>query len=226
VSFATKFEKARLPLVIGLLAMSGMALGGCMSSPTYGTDKTSGEQFVDDITGILSLGPKKHAKIDYKPRPELVKPETTAVLPPPQDSVTTASNSAWPESPEQRLARIRSEATANQDNAAYRPLVDPDVSMQAQPIVPAEGPDADKFGRRRNPTQQREDFKKALAEQNSSGVVTTRKYLSDPPLVYREPAATAPINDIGEDEWKKERDAKRAARSDKENAGSVPLGRL
>lgn len=213
MSFATKFEKARVPLVVGLLAVSGMALGGCMSSPTYGTDKTSGEQFIDDITGILSLAPKKRASIDYKPRPELVKPETTAVLPPPQDDVTTASNSAWPESPEQRLARIRAEATANQDNPAYRPNIAHDVSPNARALGPTDGPEADKMARPPTPAEQREQFKKALAERNSAGVVTQRKYLSEPPLVYREPAATAPVNDIGEDEWKKERDAKRAARS-------------
>jgi hypothetical protein len=61
---------------------------------------------------------------------------------------------------------------------------------------------------------QREEFNKRLAE-NRQGSSTKRKYLSEPPLVYREPAATAPTGDVGEDEWKKDRREKRAARKDK-----------
>ena len=65
--------RARLWLCAPLVA-SGLMLGGCMGSPTYGTDKTSTEQLASDLTGILSIAPKKRDPIDYKPRPELVKP--------------------------------------------------------------------------------------------------------------------------------------------------------
>jgi hypothetical protein len=57
----------------------------------------------------------------------------------------------------------------------------------------------------------REAYKKRLVE-SKQGSDTNRKYLSEPPLTYRQPAATAPTNDIGEDEYKKERRAKAAAR--------------
>jgi hypothetical protein len=194
VIFATAMERARVPLVIGVVAVCGAALGGCMS-PTYGTGKTANQQLVEDLTGILSLGPKERPKIDYKPRPDLVKPETTAVLPPPQDDVTTASSAAWPESPEQRLARIRAEATANRDNPLYRPSVQVDHPGSAS-TTPA----------------QSAQVRQALAENN--GAVSRRKYLSEPPLVYREPSATAPVGELGEDEWKKERSAKREARAE------------
>ena len=51
----------------------------------------------------------------------------------------------------------------------------------------------------------------SLKEQRQ-GSETTRKYLSEPPLDYRQAAATAPQDDIGEDECVKERAAKKAAR--------------
>lgn len=209
MTVANNFGKARVPLVVGVLASCGIALGGCMSSPTYGTGKPAGEQFIEDVTGILSLAPKDRPKIDYKPRPELVTPETTAVLPPPQDSVTTASNGVWPESPEERLARIRAEATENQTNPLYRPSVQTDIA--AVSVDRNFDPERDASQTPRNPQAQREAFKKALAERQGSN--TQRKYLSEPPLTYRVPADTAPVDDIGEDEWKKERDAKRQARA-------------
>lgn len=210
MTFSIVFDRARVPLAIGAVAMSSLLVAGCMGSPTYGTGKTANQQLAEDLTGILSLAPKKRQRIDYKPRPELVKPDTTAVLPPPQDSVTTASNSAWPESPEQRLARIRAEATENQGNSLYRPQVEADTIGTAPPAV-RYGRDADPLAVPPNPAQQRAAFKRALAENN--GAIPQRRYLSDPPLVYREPSATAPVNDIGVDEWKKERDAKRDSRN-------------
>lgn len=213
--FSIKRDRVRVPLAIGV-AVSALSLAGCMSSPTYGTGKTANQQFVEDLSGILSLGPKDRQKIDYKPRPELVQPESTAVLPPPQDDITMASSSAWPESPEERLARIRATATANQDNSAFRSEVQADSIGRSAAATPIEGPDADPLARKPNPAQQRAAFKQALSERN--GAVPQRKYLSEPPLVYREPAATAPVNDIGEDEWKKERDAQRASASGKKRS--------
>ena len=209
----TRKSALRLPVAMSAIVVSGMALGGCMGSPTYGTDKTANQQLVEDLTGILSLAPDENPGIQYKPRPELVKPETMAVLPPPQDGVTTAS-AAWPESPEARRARIRAEATANQDNPLYRSGVTADISVNEQYRGPLEGPDADPLVvmQTRNPQSQRAEMQRRLAIQNSSGDPTSRRYLSEPPIEYRAPAATAPTDDIGEDEWRKERDARRAAR--------------
>jgi hypothetical protein len=187
-----------MPLVIGVAAVSTLALSGCMGSPTYGTDKTANEQLIEDLTGVLSLAPKNRPKIEYQPRPELVRPETTAVLPPPQDNVRTAS-AAWPESPEQRRARLRQEATDNQENPTYRSPILHDTTPGAERLL--------------TPQEQRAEFKRRLALQNAADP-TTRRYLSEPPLDYRTAAATAPTDQLGEDEWKKERDAKKAARKD------------
>lgn len=204
--------KTALRLVCGaLMGVSALGLSGCMGAPTYGTGTPADEQLLRDMTGALSLAPKDNPEIDYAPRPGIVMPASKDVLPPPQEDVT-ASNSQWPESPEQRLARIRTEATANQDNPMYEPNIVRDVQS---------GKKRPSGGRMRwNDTEyqgvdpsgsKREAFNKRLAE-NRQGSPTQRRYLSEPPLVYRQPAGDAPIGDVGEDEWRKEREARRAAR--------------
>lgn len=195
-------------LGLGLVGASALALGGCMGSPTYGTDKTANAQLMSDLSGALSigLGDKKRNEIEYQPRPELVKPQTTAVLPPPQDSVTASTAAGWPESPEQRIARIRREATANQDNPAYRsPVVNDIGEVNTANLTPG---------------QQREEFRRMRRE--SAGSATERRMLSEPPLEYRVPAATAPVGDLGESEDRKERQAKRDAKNKrKSNRGAI-----
>jgi hypothetical protein len=218
---------ARL-FVVAPLFVSGALLAGCVGTPTYGTGKAADEQLLEDVTGILSLGPKDKPQVDYKPRPELVrpgKPDPNAVaagvaapLPAPQENVTTASNGAWPESPEAMRARLRAEATANEDNPNYVSPIEADGAVGKSKGVTslARLNDRGNFEDTPDPDQQRAEFKRRKAE-TGQGSPTTRKYLSEPPLVYREAAVTAPSDDLGEDEWKKERRAKRNAK--KKNSG-------
>lgn len=184
------------------LAVSAMLISAC-SGTTYGTGVTSEEQLVRDLTGALSLAPEKKEPIEYSPRPGIVKPPSTEVLPPPQESVATPENPAWPESPEERLARVRAEATANQDNPLYRPNIIRDLDND-KPRPQTLSVDS------RTREEQRQEFlrRRQLATQ---GDPTRRRYLSDPPTEYRQPAESAPVGELGEDEWKKERAAKRAA---------------
>ena len=204
------------------LGLTALALSGCMSSPTYGTDKTAGEQLVNDVSGILSLTPPKRERIAYQPRPELVKPAPgeAVQLPEPQQSVAE-SNPAWPESPEQKRARLRAEADANRNKPGWKPEIDPD--MARADAAPRKTTPLGASPRYRDsgakvlhdtsptPNQQREMFKQQLAA-NRQGSPTERKFLSEPPVEYRQPAATAPTDDLGEDELKKERRLKAAAR--------------
>ncbi|TIP99676.1 MAG: hypothetical protein E5X57_35510, partial [Mesorhizobium sp.] len=44
------------------------------------------------------------------------------------------------------------------------------------------------------------EVKRRLAEQKQ-GDPNTRRYLSEPPVQYRAAAATAPVDDLGEDEY-------------------------
>ena len=212
---------ARVALLAPLV-VSGMALSGCMGSPTYGTDKPAATQLADDLTSAFSIVPKAKNRIDYKPRPELVKPGPgQKELPPPQESIATAS-ADWPESPEQRRARLRADATLHQDDPSYQAQIVDDVQTDPAAIKaalkesgsshpPAWKPaDSDK-GRAA-------EVKRRLAE-SKQGDPNTRKYLSEPPVQYRAAAGTAPVDDLGEDEYKKERRLKREAAAKNKSGG-------
>lgn len=187
------------------VAASAFTLSGCMGmAPTYGTGKPADTQLMEDVTGMFSLSPKKKEQIDYKPRPELVKPATVEALPPPQDDIKTASAGAWPESPEARLARIRADATANRDNLDFEPEVNVPIEKNRRMLRATKGDDVNMDGTTPSIEKQRKDFNERLA-MNNQGSPTQRRYLSEPPLEYRAPAATAPSDDVGEDEWKKEK---------------------
>jgi hypothetical protein len=209
---------------LGLLS-AGLALSGCMSSPTYGTGTTANQQLLDDLSSFGRITPKRGPKIAYKPRPDLVT--TTADskdLPPPQKDIASASNPNWPESPEERRARLRAEATAHQDDPTYEPKIATDGGGGTAPS-PAALEAQDKFTHNStgyvNSAGKRAEFKRRIAE-NKQGSPTARKYLSEPPLSYRKPAPTAPANELGQDETKKERERKAAARKKAGKSGWSP----
>lgn len=201
-------ENARMTRRISagaIVAASAMALSGCVGmAPTYGTGKAADTQLMEDVSSMFSLTPKKKDQIDYKPRPELVKPAKADALPAPQDNITTASAGAWPESPEARMARIRAEATANRDNLDFQPEVELDVKPARQTIRATRGDDVNLDGSTKSIESQRKDFNQRLA-MTRQGSPTERRFLSEPPIEYRQPAATAATDDVGEDEWKKDR---------------------
>jgi hypothetical protein len=209
----------RITVLSALFA--SLAIAGCASSPTYGTDKTSGAQLLDDVSNIASFN-KKRTPIVYNPRPQLVRPATGAAanaqLPQPQGNVVAENSANWPESPEQRRRRIRDTATANQNNPRFVPEVENDLPVakspntreygmfndRTPPVVPAGSPSQNKGA----------EFR-ARKLASTAGSPTTRRYLSEPPLEYRAPAQTAATGDLGEDEVKKERERKAAARKNK-----------
>lgn len=202
------------PLFFGAAVVCASAfLSGCLASPTYGTDKTANQQLMEDVGSILSLGPRRgESEIAYTPRPALVRPASLEVLPEPQQQLASAENPAWPESPEQRRARLRDEITENRDDPNYRsPVTSGRVgtstgghraaqnsSRSPRPMV-LEGS-----------AQQRAEVQARLRE-SRQGTATTRRYLSEPPLDYRAPADTAAVGELGEDERVKERRLRQAA---------------
>jgi hypothetical protein len=205
---------ARL-LLGGSLVAAAALTSGCMSSPTYGTDKTASAQLMSDVGGILSFNSKKKPQIEYAPRPELVKPaKGDETLPAPQETVATASNPNWPESPEQRLARLRADADANLDNPNYDSPIVPDMVAANPKRKSLHGNGrAEESGVLdvSNEAAQKAEYQKRLQE-TRQGSSKTRKYLSEPPIDYRQAAADAPTGELGEDEYRKERRLKREAR--------------
>jgi hypothetical protein len=136
--------------------------------------------------------------IEYQPRAPLVQPPAAgAQLPPPVDAAAAATPD-WPVDPDQRLAST--DARANDDNpyndvnqAEYRrlrPLAGVFPDRPRQPAFDESGKqeyyDNIVHGRR-----QRQEFQQALADAKGFGR-KERRFLTDPPLAYREPEATAP----------------------------------
>jgi hypothetical protein len=214
----TERYNARLALLAPLV-VSGLALSGCVGSPTYGTDKTAGAQLAGDITSAFSFAPKTKTPIDYKPRPTLVKPAPgqKEALPAPQESIQTAS-AQWPESPEQRRARLRADATAHQNDPSYQSQVVDDVQTDPASVKKAMADAGSSHPPAWTPADSDKgraaEIQRRLAD-SKQGDPNTRKYLSEPPVAYRVAADTAPQGDLGEDEYKKERRLKKAAEGKK-----------
>ncbi|MGB7432217.1 MAG: hypothetical protein WA921_07085 [Ahrensia sp.] len=174
-----------LPVAKPVALVSLVALAGCLG-PTYGTDKTAGEQLMEDLGSAMSLRSTETTQINYAPRPDLVQPPNPAILPAPQQSVTEQEG-AWIESPEERRARIRAEIDEGNTSARF---------VGGQDAV-------DRAGASAGPAQV------------GAPVTARRNFLTDPPTEYRQPAQTAVIDDVGVSEAKKERALKRAARGQK-----------
>ncbi|MBP0616705.1 hypothetical protein [Jiella mangrovi] len=203
---------ARKGVTAAMLVLGCLSLGGCLG-PTYGTGKSQGETLFDDINNFVAIGGADEGKkIAYTPRPELVKPENTAVLPQPQVARNTTGDPNWPETPEERSARIQ--ASAYQGDG---PLPAEFATKRKEGVTQGYlnrttgegytfGKNSDEAGvlTPAEMTSRSEMIKERLAERNQ-GSPTQRRYLSEPPIKYREPAASAPIGDPGEDEAIKER---------------------
>jgi hypothetical protein len=179
----------------GIVFVALIALSACTSAPTYGTGTRSDVQLLEDVAGILTVTPKEKELIDYKPRPGVIAPASSAALPAPQESITQQAG-LFPESPELRRKRLRDEATANQGNPLYRsPIVNTGLGqVQDKALTPAE---------------QQARFRAARAVQD--GAYDGRRFLSDPPSELKVAADTAPVGDLGEPEKKKEARRKKAA---------------
>jgi len=191
----------------GFVAIS-LAISGCNVGPTYGTGKSSGQQLVDDITSLVSLRTQRTV-VETRPRPDLVPPskEARTQLPPPQEHVVEMRAQDWPESPEERRKRLRDEATANQDNPRYQSPIESDVTVERpqrkRGKIPVEE-EAMPVMTRGQMRAQGAAYQRKQKE-NKGGSATERRYLSEPPVAYRQPAASAPVDDMGDDEAQKER---------------------
>lgn len=181
---------------MSLTSTALLVLAGCTTAPTYGTGKRSDVQLLEDVANLASLGPKGQERIEYTPRGALVKPPQIGTLPAPQTAF--ANSDQWPESPEERLARLRQEATDNQNNPLYRSA----IINTGRGAVNTNG--------ELTPEQQSERFRQQLAAKN--GAYEGRRYLSDPPVLYKAPVESAPVDDLGEDEKVKERRRLKAAK--------------
>lgn len=180
--------------VIGALAVVS-GLSGCVSSPTYGTDKTAMEQLADDVGSVASFGGKPKNDTKYAPRADLVLPPKGAStdLVQPQQSLASKDNPQWLESPEETRKRLVAEADENSNNPNYR-----------SPLLAGYGSNGTM-----TETQKWQAFREARKQQTGA-YIDQRRLLSDPPAAYRQ-VDEAKLSDLGEPEEKKEKARKKGA---------------
>ena len=186
--------------VLGGLLGGSLLLTGCMG-PTYGTDKTAGEQLIDDLGNAVMIQPdnKDAKKIRYQPRGGLVVPSDKSALANPQQSVSSKDNLEWLENPEDMRERLRAEADENSDNPRYRsPLITQNAT-----------------NRKLSTAEQTEAYREARRLQMGA-YSDKRRFLSDPPLDYRRMPEEATA-DLGEPEKQKERRRKKEAKAAKQS---------
>ena len=211
ISELAKVLKMKTSLIVAGVLLSGSILSGCVGGTTYGTGVTQERQTIEDLSNILKFR-KKTKQIDYAARPDLVVPEQKQLVEPQEANVAT-SNTDWPESPEQRIARIRAEAeeanatTASQNRFAksqktLRSVTPGSAQRTEAPIgqgVPNVSCDPDGVGMRRCTGGEISRAVRAQRDEIASVGKTgySRRYLTEPPIEYRTPADTAPIGDEG-----------------------------
>ena len=202
MSYSTKPIRAGRLGLIGLSLAFG--LSACVGGTTYGTGVSQEKQTLNDVYNMFTLKTKR-SDIDYTARPDLVVPENTAALPEPLENAATTSNPEWPETPGERIARIREQASEADPRTGQVPVEERTRRKEGIRIetrdVEQENRDAG-LDRRGNPIvgfeqkrkEQRKDF---LARKSTIEVSSTpaRRYLTDPPVEYRMPAETAPTGD-------------------------------
>jgi hypothetical protein len=174
------------------------ALGGCISSTTYGTGQAPELAVFSEVAGGLTGARKDKEPINYQPRAPLVMPPDGQL----QQPIDTASTEGgpWPSTSD-----AASDLDASDDDDIARNDITPEYARRLRPLaglLPASSDDQtgsgndnrDSINRKyetiRNPNQAKQ-FKADLAE--AKGLNTTkRRYLTDPPEGYRTPAESAP----------------------------------
>jgi hypothetical protein len=184
-----------------LLAMP-VALGGCAMTSTYGTGQAPEMALFREMTGGLLSRNDEKKPIEYQPRAPLVLPKPGEQLPEPVQTAS-AADPDWPIDPDERIL-TPDDGDGNPDNDITQ-----EDYRRLKPLTGAFGPNRVKpvrnnfYDQERDDfyafvhqgTDQRKSFSKSIAE--SKGYTRTeRRYLTDPPLAYREPAATAPTEEV------------------------------
>jgi hypothetical protein len=184
-----------------LLAGFALALAGCQSGMTYGTGKSPGMQTVQDVVGIAALSNEKQDPIDYQPRPNIVPPPSTAVLPPPSQGDSTMLAANWPVDPDAQSEQIRAEIARRE--AAGEPL--PNFSLP-----PRQEAAMEPIGDGPMTREQVAEMRKRFADARGSVAFDeygrpVRRYLTDIPVEYREEAEVGEEVDLAALQKKKRR---------------------
>lgn len=205
-------RRFKAPLGVSALLGATLMLSGCVGGTTYGTGVSHEEATFNDIVNILSFR-RDTTDIEYRPRPDLVVPEDSELVEP-IDEASVAPDADWPETPEERIARVRAEAEAARGSTASENEFSRSqkrfgragriLERQEAPIgqgVPNVSCDPEGEIMRRCTPQEISRAVRAKREELSIGstasATPTRRYLTEPPVEYRQPSSDAPMGDEG-----------------------------
>ncbi|WP_185984892.1 hypothetical protein [Aureimonas mangrovi] len=174
-------------LRIAAVATCGLSLAACMG-PTYGTGTTSGAQLLNDVDGMFSFGSPSRERINYEERPELVRPDQIGQLPPPQTPRAVVEEEQQAAA---AAAAVEPVEIGSRGNRA--PLSS--ISRSAQDGSWIDPRELNEVGQRVT----------AAREAARQGNTNQRRYLTEPPVEYRQASASAPVGELGVDEEIKER---------------------
>jgi hypothetical protein len=186
-----------------LVALAASGLGGCISTTTYGTGEAPESTLLREATGDLLglVGRDEKPKIDYEPRAPLVIPPA-AQLPEPAPPPAQLAAGAWPTD----APTADTVAYASEGDGTDRSALSTDYVRRMQPLGQVMGRNgrnrgervrmseigaAQSFASDETRGEQYERFETALADADGLGR-TERRFLTDPPSQYRQPAETAP----------------------------------
>jgi len=217
-------NSSRFALPAAILA-GALALSGCVGGTTYGTGVSQEEQTLKDFYNMFTLN-RERKNIDYSARPDLIVPEDKAALPEPLEDGVATNDPAWPETPEQRIARVRAEA--GEVDARTGDYSIDERLRKKEGIAIEQARDDKKFipGRTdrdgnpvlyRGESEARKEVLNAKADLDYPSSVK-RKYLTEPPVEYRTPAETAPV---GEEAYTETELARRAAQKEEERKAQL-----
>lgn len=180
----------RFVLPAGAVALIGLA--GC-SGTTYGTGVSPEQQTIKDVMSLASLGSNEPPPIDYKPRGGIAAPPSTALPPPGSAPATTAAVSDDPNWPKDPDAIKKKKAEAEAQAAASSPI--PNFILPkgttTYDVATAESTDQT----RAEGKQAWDALHKGKAGSYDAQGNPTRKYLTEPPVAYREPDPNQPMKE-------------------------------
>lgn len=191
-------------LATGLIA-TGVLLTGCVGGTTYGTGVSHEQQTLEGISNIFSLSNKSdRKKIDYSARPDLVQPANKETLPDPVEVEASTSNPAWPETPGERIARIRGDAITPDERSGEIPLEEllrkkEGIGIDRRKVKTGQELDRDGHEMINEIGSGKDKRHKEAKKKLAYSVGAQRKYLTEPPNEYRVPEATAVAGDQGLD---------------------------
>ncbi len=185
-------------LIVAALLAALPALGGCISSTTYGTGQAPELAVFSEMTGGLARGNKNKEPINYQPRAPLVMPPDGQLRQPIENA--SVEGGAWP-----TADNAVGDIGESRDDDIARNDITPEYVRRLRPLAALRPPSSDddaysdndnqdrinrKYETKKNAGQAKQ-FKADLAE--AKGLTTTkRRYLTDPPEGYRTPAESAP----------------------------------